>query len=383
MKISIKNKKAVSLMIGYVLLVTLAIVMSIVAYSFLKTYVPGGATECPDGVSLFVKEAGFNGTYNSTHSQLVMILKNNGRFNLLGYYIFATNNSNQPIATIDLSSYWAEGGYRVGTGQGSYISFGQGIGNSFTTNEEAVHVFYVPLGVGELYSLSVTPTRIEEEDNRERFVSCSGARAEQLVGEQSVPFEEPVCGNGAIETGEKCDDNNLDNNDGCSATCQIEIPPECNNNNIAEGNEFCDGTDLNGESCQTLGYDLGTLSCNIQCGFDTNQCSDCPAGQVPDGSGGCTLVGNGICDAGETCSNPDCNGQQAQCNVGFICQDGGCVSDGTYDIADYCRDLGVGYTSGTCAANNGGCVNQGGELASGGNIYCTPSLGCCIPSSAG
>jgi cysteine-rich repeat protein len=32
----------------------------------------------------------------------------------------------------------------------------------------------------------------------------------------------PVCGNGAVETGEQCDDNNLVDGDCCSSTCQIE-----------------------------------------------------------------------------------------------------------------------------------------------------------------
>lgn len=34
--------------------------------------------------------------------------------------------------------------------------------------------------------------------------------------------EDPVCGNGIVETEEQCDDNNTANGDGCSATCTIE-----------------------------------------------------------------------------------------------------------------------------------------------------------------
>lgn len=36
------------------------------------------------------------------------------------------------------------------------------------------------------------------------------------------PPLQPVCGNGAIETGEQCDDQNSDSGDGCSSTCQTE-----------------------------------------------------------------------------------------------------------------------------------------------------------------
>ena len=35
----------------------------------------------------------------------------------------------------------------------------------------------------------------------------------------------------------------------------------------------CDGSDLGGESCETLGYDGGTLSCSDKCEYSTTQCS--------------------------------------------------------------------------------------------------------------
>ncbi len=39
--------------------------------------------------------------------------------------------------------------------------------------------------------------------------------------------EAPECGDGDIETGEECDDNNVDPEDGCSATCQVESGWTC------------------------------------------------------------------------------------------------------------------------------------------------------------
>lgn len=41
----------------------------------------------------------------------------------------------------------------------------------------------------------------------------------------SNTFEVTECGNGAIETGEMCDDGNTVNGDGCSATCGVEVAP--------------------------------------------------------------------------------------------------------------------------------------------------------------
>ncbi len=60
-------------------------------------------------------------------------------------------------------------------------------------------------------------------------------------------------------------------------------------NNIIEGDEVCDGTDLAGESCQSRGYDGGTLSCKLDCsGFDTSGCTteEAPSPPPPSGGGG-------------------------------------------------------------------------------------------------
>ena len=38
---------------------------------------------------------------------------------------------------------------------------------------------------------------------------------------------EPVCGNGAVEAGEACDDGDTDQNDGCSPLCTLETPEDC------------------------------------------------------------------------------------------------------------------------------------------------------------
>lgn len=62
--------------------------------------------------------------------------------------------------------------------------------------------------------------------------------------------EDPLCGNGALDTGEQCDDGNLVDNDGCTACVIDETPPECGNE-LLEGAEECDdGNNIDGDGCE-------------------------------------------------------------------------------------------------------------------------------------
>ena len=78
------NKKAVSVLIGYVLLIAGIIVVSGVVYIWLRSYVPRPSIECPEGVSLFIEDMNCEG------SNLNLSIRNNGRFEVNGYFIKAT-----------------------------------------------------------------------------------------------------------------------------------------------------------------------------------------------------------------------------------------------------------------------------------------------------
>ncbi len=49
-------------------------------------------------------------------------------------------------------------------------------------------------------------------------------------------------------------------------------PPRTCGNGIVDSGEQCDGSNLNGRTCQSLGYSGGTLSCSSSCAYDTSQC---------------------------------------------------------------------------------------------------------------
>lgn len=52
-------------------------------------------------------------------------------------------------------------------------------------------------------------------------------------------------------------------------------------NEIIEGGEDCEGENLNGQTCESIGYGSGTLSCDIACSFDTYSCSPAPPPPPP------------------------------------------------------------------------------------------------------
>ncbi|HEV8320051.1 MAG TPA: DUF4215 domain-containing protein [Myxococcota bacterium] len=58
----------------------------------------------------------------------------------------------------------------------------------------------------------------------------------------------PVCGNGAVEAGEECDDGNTTPGDGCSAACTLE-PGICGDGVLNLGEECDDGNTTPGDGC--------------------------------------------------------------------------------------------------------------------------------------
>lgn len=57
-----------------------------------------------------------------------------------------------------------------------------------------------------------------------------------------------------------------------SDTVEATIKISVCGNEIVEGGEDCEGSDLGGKTCISLGYSGGTLSCDIACTFDTTNC---------------------------------------------------------------------------------------------------------------
>jgi hypothetical protein len=103
----------------------------------------------------------------------------------------------------------------------------------------------------------------------------------------------PVCGDGVINRpSERCDGNDLAGASceglglgpgtlACTASCTLDTtgctePPRCGDGVRNEPSEACDGADLGGATCQSVGFLGGTLACGADCTFDASACTGVP-----------------------------------------------------------------------------------------------------------
>ncbi len=137
------------------------------------------------------------------------------------------------------------------------------------------------------------------------------------------------CGNGTRNPGEACDGVDLGGASctslgmgfaggtlRCAAGCALDTSSctRCGNGTI-DASESCDGTNLGGASCTSIGMGFGggTLRCGASCGFDVSSCTRC---------------GNGTIDAGESCDGANLGGAS-------------------------CTSIGMGFTGGTLRCGSG------------------------------
>lgn len=166
-----QDKKGLSVIIGYILLIAISIVMSVVVYNWLKTYVPKDVVACQDGTSVFIKELNYNCVEGS--KKLEIILKNNGKFSVAGYYVRASDAPNQNIATIDLSSSVIENHEGENT-FGSAVVFVLGENNLEPGESRALS--FDMNSYSTLYKIELIPVRWQEAEGKKKLVSCNDAK---------------------------------------------------------------------------------------------------------------------------------------------------------------------------------------------------------------
>jgi len=250
------RKKAVSLMLAYVLLVVIAIGVSVGVYVWLEAVANvEPSAECPSDASLMIGEY----SLDTTEKTISLKVKNNGLFNIEGYDIRGTDKTDgEPI--FSLKSTPTE---NIAIENGRYYFSIQGPG-TLRPGETNTYVFsYEPLD--ELKKIEILPFVFVEDT----AILCTNSKIVQSVSE-------PFCGDGICSGTETCGDTNQEPE--CNADCG-GCEEYCGDG-IINLDEECDGENLGGNDCATIGegYTGGLLGCyppghNQECKFDTEACT--------------------------------------------------------------------------------------------------------------
>ena len=113
------NKKAVSEVVGYTLLIIIALGLSVMVYAFLRLYLPKETAQCENDVSLIVQDA----SCSYSNSQLNLTLINKGLFRVDAAYIRFGNSSQKVRAQLNKDHTELYGpNNAVGLNPGEYYS---------------------------------------------------------------------------------------------------------------------------------------------------------------------------------------------------------------------------------------------------------------------
>lgn len=163
--------------------------------------------------------------------------------------------------------------------------------------------------------------------------------------------QEPTatCGNGAVESGEGCDDGNADSCDGCTLEC-VPLPYwSCEGSPSSCGTVCGDGWRAGGEECDD-GNESSADGCG-ECALETgyvwevtqaqgNGCESPSEGWVHTACGDGMIVGDEACDDGNPYNEDGCN-ESCEVEEGWTCNALGCTAscgDGALVGDEACDD---------------------------------------------
>lgn len=126
--------------------------------------------------------------------------------------------------------------------------------------------------------------------------------------DRSMIGGDAVCGNGIVED-EECDDGNLDQGDGCSHECRIEV---CGDGVVNAGEQCDDGAANSTTAC----------GCTADCALPSSgtACADgnlCNGGETCDGAGACVAGSALVCDDSQAGTNDSCVPASGCASLGF------------------------------------------------------------------
>ncbi len=124
----------------------------------------------------------------------------------------------------------------------------------------------------------------------------------------------------------------------CSGGICIDKKPACNRNNKIDTGEACDRADLAKQTCKSLGFGGGSLSCGNDCQFNTSSCTKCGNNKIDT-------------DLKEKCDGNDLAANSCE-SLGFMC--------GQLKCASTCG----GFDTSMCKTNKADCTNLNSQSLS-------------------
>ena len=166
-----KSKKGVSLLVEYVLLVTFSIILGIITYKLLMTFIIKPQIECDDGTSLLIKEY----TYDCDSNLLMLNISNNGRFDIGGYFIYGTNSTTKQKGDIDLSKSQMDTSSNISNFGIKFGGFYDTDKNSLGPNEWEEEYYNFTKLNKQIVLVEIIPIRWQTQNKKMIMVSCEDA----------------------------------------------------------------------------------------------------------------------------------------------------------------------------------------------------------------
>ena len=153
------NKKGVSVVIGYVLLISFGIIMAGLVYTYLKSFTKNPEVKnCPDGTSIMITSA------QCSSGILTLHIKNNGRFNVQGYRILGGRDNSELISTPMAGYYISSTPPGQAFEQTNTVAFKINFKDFGPGNESEVK-FNLPYA--NLGKVEIQPIRKDKEDEKQ------------------------------------------------------------------------------------------------------------------------------------------------------------------------------------------------------------------------
>lgn len=268
----LKNKSGLSAVVTTLIIILLVLVAVGIIWVVIRNVISSGAGQIELSQKCFAVD------FSS-----VSLLPVSGQAG--NYSVTLTRSSGgEPITGIKISLFNS-------TANSGVLEFGVGM-NPLDTKTKTID-----FGITNANKFDITPYFTDQSGNEQL---CSQTRSFSLGSSGSAIPSGPPPGGGTGDPG--------------TGTCGDGLIQNPNGDGV---NEVCDGTNLNGQTCSSLGLGTGTPNCfapgNVnECTFDTSTCSQAPPSSC-DGTWDAQDVGVNECDGTPLPNN---------CQVSCICEVG-------------------------------------------------------------